>query len=282
MPQIRIPLLSLALVAAAAGAAPADPRSDLDQTLRAYASRTKDLAYYRSEGLNPARFPITGCHAALDTARAAGVEITEEHTKICTAFVGWYQLAEAEAVLTEAQGWHFFLEQIDVATNHPENGAKMAKAAAQCIAEMDRLLAAGMPTDIGVRIGSSEPKTITMQEAKATVCAPLAKAGGSFAKDVEGAKAKRFAELAAPYKAAGITGDRLRLLVDHANYAMYGVGGGELTTPKQLARAKVIFEVLGPGTDGLYTLRRYQFRGHKLVSTTSGDFLLRPRAKHFR
>jgi hypothetical protein len=140
-----------------------------------------------------------------------------------------------------------------------------------------------MPTNIALRIGKSEPKQITMGEAKEKVCAPLAKAAASFGKDVTQAHDDRVAKVAAPYKAAGIGGDRLALLVDHVAYAMYGVGGGELRTPQQLKTAAVIFELLGPNTDsGLYTVRRYQFKGDKLVATTSQDYYKRPGAKAFK
>jgi hypothetical protein len=257
------------------------PAADLEQTLRGYTQNIEDFKDYRSEALDDLR-PITGCHAALATARSAGVSVTDAQTDTCKTFVAYHQLAEAEAALTDSQQWNYFLTEIDIASNHEENGATMAASAARCNAELTRLLAAGMPTDIPVRIGNSKPIMIPMRDAKAKVCAPLAKASKSFATDVATARTERYAETAAPYKKVGITGDRLNLLVDHASYAMYAVGGAELTTPKQLKSAAIIFELLGPGTEGTYTLRRYTFRGDKLVSTTSREFLLRPGAKHYK
>jgi hypothetical protein len=258
-----------------------DPAADLEQTLRGYAHNIEDFKDYRSQALDE-RWPITGCHAALATAKSAGVTITDAQTETCKSFVAWHQLAEAEAALTDAQQWNYFLTEIDVASNHEENGATMAASAARCNAELDRLLAAGMPTDIPLRIGNSQPITIPMRDAKSKVCAPLAKRSKSFASDVGTARAERYAKTAAPYKKVGITGDRLALLVDHASYAMFAVGGAELTTPRQLKAPAVIFELLGPGTQGTYTLRRYTFRGDKLVSTTMREFLLRPGRKHYK
>ena len=164
-----------------------------------------------------------------------------------------------------------------------DNEARLHELAARCTSEVDRLLADGMPTDIAVDVSDRAPLRITMKDAKDKICSPLAKIAATFAKDARAADAKRLARIAAPYKAAGARGERLELLVDHIDYAMYGVGGGELSTAKQLAKASVIFELLGPNTaDGTYTLRRYQFRGNKLVSTTSRTFRRRPASRHFR
>jgi hypothetical protein len=282
MSTLRSGLIFLAILHPALALAdePA-PAADLESTLRGYAQNIEDLKDYKSQSIDD-RWPITGCHAALTSASAAGITATDAQSKLCTEFVAWHQLAEAEAALTDAQQWNYFLEQIDIASNHEENGATMAASAARCSAELDRLLAAGMPTDIPVRIGNSQAITIPMRDAKSKVCAPLAKRSKSFATDVGTARTERYAATAAPYKKVGITGDRLALLVDHAAYAMFAVGGAELGTPKQLKAAQIIFELLGPGTEGTYTLRRYQFRGDKLVSTTMREFILRPGTKHYK
>jgi hypothetical protein len=258
-----------------------DPAADFEQTIRDYTKNIEDLKDNLSTGLDE-RWPVTGCNAALKSATSAGLNVTTAHTAMCKEFVAWHQLAEAEAALKDTHGWNYFLSQIDVATNHEENGAKMIASAARCNSELDRLIAAGMPTTVAIRIDGTPPLTIPMKDAKAKVCAPLAKASKSFAKDVGAARAARLAETAAPYKKVGITGDRLELLVDHVDYAMYAVGGAELKTPKQLKAARVIFELLGPGTEGTYTLRRYQFSGDKLVKTTSREFLLKPASKFYK
>lgn len=274
--------VTLALAVAARLAAADDTAPDLDSTLAEYARNTTDLKDYLSQALDE-RWPITGCTAALSAAAKAGTTVTDAHRATCTDFIAWHQLAEAEAALTDAQQWNYFLTEIDMATNHEENQAKLVASAARCTRELDRLLAAGMPADIAIKVGNSRPITIAMREAKTKVCAPLVKASASFAKDVGAARTKREAEIAAPYKKAGASGARLKLLVDHADYAMYAVGGRELTTPAQLAKAAVIFELLGPNSaDGTYTLRRYQFRGNAIASTSSRTFLRRPGTAAFR
>ena len=115
---------------------------------------------------------------------------------------------------------------------------------------------------------------------KEKICKPPVDMIAKYGKDPESMERARAEEKAAPYKAVGAKGDRLALLIDHIDYAMYGVGGGELTTPKQLKAANIIFEVLH-GDDG-WTVRRYLFKGDKLVSTTSQGYLLKPGARAFR
>jgi hypothetical protein len=280
----RTSLISLALLAASTAPAVADDSNaagDFEVTMMLYKRALGELQDHWSTSLDE-RWPANGCKAAIDAAKAQGIPTKPEQEVMCEEYRRYHMLAEAERSVSEAKQWLYFLANIDMASNRESNGAKMIASAAKCSSEVDRMIAAGMPTDVVVRIGNSEPLNITMSEAKAKVCEPLAKAASTFAKDVGAARSERTEKIAKPYKAVGISGDRLELLVDHINYAMYGVGGGELRTPQQLKNAKVIFELLGPGTDGLYTLRRYQFSGNKLVGTTSREFILRPGAKFFR
>ncbi len=94
----------------------------------------------------------------------------------------------------------------------------------------------------------------------------------------DNARDKTKQERTASYKKVGITGDRLDLLIDHG--PMYGIGGGELATPKQLKLAKVMFEVSSSAAG--WTVRRYMFDGDRLARTTSKTYLERPGARAFR
>jgi len=285
MQSTRTGLFSLLSIILLASLATAEPSEEADHQFRLamvnYERQVEGFKDYWSTGLDD-HYPIGGCHAAIKTAQAAGVTVSAEHQKMCDEFRTYHLLAEGEKAAGEAKDWLRFLANIDMATNHEENGAKMAASAKKCVSEIERLAAAGMPMDVVVRIANTDPVELPMSQVKDKICAPLAKAAGSFAKDVGTARTERTEAIAKPYKAAGITGERLNLLVDHIDYAMYGVGGNQLRTPQQLKNAKVIFELLGPGTDGLYTLRRYQFSGDKIVSTSSRDFWVRPGAKFYK
>jgi len=278
----RTSLISLVLFAAATAApAAADPAADdLADTVTAYGRRTASLKHYWSQSIDK-RWPIGGCHAAITAAQEAGVAASDEQKTTCDEFRAYHQLAEAERALDPAAHANYILLHVNMGDTREDNGSGLAQIAATCTSELDRLLADGMPTTIVVPLVRGH--RLTMADARAVVCEPLAKAAATFAKDVASARTKAHEKAAAPYKAVGVTGQRLALLVDHIDYAMYGTGGGELRTPKQLKSAAVIFELLGPNTaTGLYTLRRYQFRGDKLVSTTSRDFLVRPGSKFYR
>jgi hypothetical protein len=281
-------LISLLLAATASTPAladdPPDPAREFMWTMLNFKRNTADFADQWGTALDASR-PEGGCHAALAKATSAGLEVTDEHRVICDEFKKYHQLAEAQKVVLVAQNWNFLLTEIDKSSSHEEGGPKMVKAAADCTATVDRLAAAGMPMDIKVRMSTGgDGLEITMGDAKTKVCEPLAKAGKTFAKDVGAARANAAEAAAAPYKAIGVTGDRLKLLASHGDtYAMYGAGGTSIRTPQQRKAAKVIFELLGPNTaTGRYTLRRYQFSGDKLVSTTERDFFVRPGAKFFK
>jgi hypothetical protein len=285
--KTRTALISLVLAATATPAVaddPPDPARELMWSMLNFKRNTTDFADQWGTALDESR-PEGSCHAALEKAKAGGIEVTDEHQTICDEFKKYHQLAEAQKALQAAQQWNFLLTQIDKSTSHEEGQANLVKTAAACTATLDRLSAAGMPMDIKVTVrAGGDGFEVTMKDAKAKVCDPLTKAASTFAKDVSGARAKAAEAAAAPFKKLGVTGERLSFLASHFDYyAMYGVGGNQLRSPQQLKSAKVIFELLGPNTaTGRYTLRRYQFNGDKLVSTTERDFIVRPGAKFFK
>jgi hypothetical protein len=128
--------------------------------------------------------------------------------------------------------------------------------------------------------GIDTDRTLTLAAAKAEVCAKVAAIATTFAQDVERERLAAWERIAAPYKAAGVKGERLDYLVSGHRYAKYGVGGVELTTIKQLAKAKVMFEMLTG--QGVVTLRRTEFKGDKLVGTSTQEFERRPGPRAYR
>jgi hypothetical protein len=97
--------------------------------------------------------------------------------------------------------------------------------------------------------------------------------------NAEAKEAGRKAE--APYVAAGFTGDRLRIVVGFQGL-LQAVGGKTLSAMKDLKTAKIMF-VLGQATDThFWTLRRFEFKGDKLVGDTSEETVLRPGARAYR
>lgn len=294
--------LGLALLGATAGSAAADPAGDLTHTLYLYASTIPTLQQINTKPIDGPQ-TVDACRAAIKAAGLGGsVELTNSafekipgaiQTKsgyaltvgkadaVCAEFGKWNGIARARLVINDAIRTLDWLELINIVTNDPANGPKLAEAAAACSSGVDKMIADGVPTEFEIEgHGLRSMRKVALSKVKATLCEPIAKAASTFAEDVKKAQREEYERTAAPYKAAGFTGDRLDLAVTESGYAKYGVGGRELVTPKELKAAKLWFEVLTGDTS--VTVRRYEFRGDKLVGTTSRDYLVRPGAGAFR
>jgi hypothetical protein len=290
---------------AGAGLAAASPARPFADQLGAYSERIDKLQYNQSASLDR-KYTIAGCNAVIAKARAAGLApstvlhanelkgrakaFRDDHEgkwavrladapSVCREFADWQRIGEAERALKDAHHFVNWLGAIDVASNHEENAAKLGEAGVACTTELERLIGEGLRLDVTIELGGKE---LVLRDARAQVCGKLVAAAETFAAEVKAARERRYAERAAPYKKIGITGDRLELLVDHYNYPMYAVGGRELKTPAELKKAKVIFEVLLPGTHTVWTVRKYQFQGDKVISTTSREYDRAPTAAAFR
>lgn len=293
---LSLGFIALALTTATAHA---DPAQDVSEILYSHAGWVG-----RTDTPPRSRTPES-CREAIAAARAAKVADTFEMEgdvfgkvpgsyqrdgktylklgdadAICTALAHNQQIGAAKAALEAAQHGLDWLGEIDLASNHAENAAKLAKVARECDAAVDTLSAAKLER-VEVSRWAGGFVTITIADAKATVCARLAKAATTFAGDVTTARKAAWERAAAPYKAVGISGERLELLVSLSGRALYGRGGTEITSPRQLAKANVLFEVL-TAADGTVTVRRYALRGNRVVGKSSKDYLRRPGAAAFR
>ncbi len=162
----------------------------------------------------------------------------------------------------------------------PDLGAQCQKIAAECNDTVDRALAGGSAATtillvdgyVKVALGSVKPEH----------CAPLAELARTFDAKSAAATAQRDSALIAPFKAAGVTGEKLAWAFrwSKEDYDFYGVGGAMLK-PAQVKAAKLMFLVTGDA-DHLWELHRYVFLGDRLVGTTSQQFLLRPGPSKFR
>lgn len=272
----RMTLIFLALSATTATTAHAD---DLSDDMQRYANLVSPLRKNMSSAIQP-KLTIEGCNAVVAKGREAGVATIEAWATTCREFATWYRVAEAERALTDAQDWIYLTSQIDTSTRNIDNGPKLVEASVTCGKELDRLFAAGMSPELEIEVGM-RPITVKLGAAKQQICEPLAGLAKTYAKDAVAALAAKRAHAAAPYKAVGIKGERLALLVDHVDYAMFASGGRELTTPKQLKTASIIFELLGDQSS-IWTVRRYEFKGDKLISTTEKEYFLKPGAAAFK
>ncbi|HKA88229.1 MAG TPA: hypothetical protein VKE22_11200 [Haliangiales bacterium] len=303
---MRCVLVTLAVLTSTPLVAHADERGvdrDLLLAAQAIVRLSADLEL-------PASMTVERCKQAIHDGRADGVpasfELTssagynglpsaypdpgssgESHLRfgdadaVCAKLAEWMVLGQARKAVEEAARALEWMKMIDKASNHEENGAKLIATAKACNAAIGTLAAAKMDTIKVARPGRSDHDKVPVAEIDGRYCAPLAKVAATFADEVRQARRAEWERLAAPYKAAGLTGDKLDLVVSLSGRAIYGRGGGELTTPREKKAASVMFEVL-TANNGSVTLRRYQFSGDKLIKTTSADYPYRPSPAAYR
>ncbi len=292
-----VALLALTAVAHADPAAELDLRMDLGAhaakiaELKAGLSRRLDkhtaetcvaaIRHARDAGV-PGSFEIeSSSFANLPTAKPTGTTwvLTLDHARVvCDTLRTWRSLALAQKTLIDAQKLIDWLGMIDKASNDPHNAETLAAGAKACSDGIAQLVADGAPTDIPVEVDGAG--AVTLRDARHAICEPLAAAAKTFAGDVTSAHVAKRNTVAAPYLKVGITGDRLELLIAHDGDAKYAIGGAELTVPKALKAARVLFEESHDGD--VWTVTRYEFRGDALLKTTSAQYVMKPDSRAFR
>lgn len=300
MPRISICLATLFATALPAHATPEEDASDLMYV------HAQALATLRTDLVANTRRTAESCNRVLDDARAGNVpasfELTGDvydklpksyrdsrgvHLKlgdakvICDGLAAGAGLAQARVAVEAAQHSLAWLTMIDKATNHEDNGPKLQAGAAACRQAIATLTTAKIASIKVTKEGRTDHAVVAVADIEGMFCAPLAKAAATFSAEVKAARRAAWEKAAAPYKRAGLTGKKLDVVVALDGRAIYAVGGRELTTPKQKKAAAVLFEVL-VDNNGMFTVRRYQFKGNKLVRTTSAEYRRRPGAAAFR
>ena len=213
-------------------------------------------------------------------AKAAAKDGSPEAHAVCVELAQWIPLATVRKQLHEYQ---HSLDVQGMYAASDKNVAAMAAEGRKCTADVERAIADGAPADREITV-SSELK-LTLADAKTRVCGAFGGASDTMAtrgKEEKAAEAARRKEAAATYKAGGSDGERLKLLVDEDGAQWYGAGKAMLSSPKQLARATVLFEILTDSTRGVWTVTRFQFSGNKRVKTTSTEYDHDPAEEAFK
>ena len=159
-------------------------------------------------------------------------------------------------------------------------GAQASKIAAECNAAVEKALASGSTARTILLVDGY--KEVALGTVKPEHCAPLAELAAQFDAKTAVAKSDRDVAVTKPFKAAGLTGDKLAWAIRWSknDYDFYGVGG-TILGPAQVKAARVVFLVTGDA-DHVWELHRYVFMGDKLMGTTQQQFLVRPGPSKFR
>jgi hypothetical protein len=300
MQQLRTAIL---LVAALAGRAAADAKSDaLAQAGTAIAELVHHHGYEFSAGHAAMEAILTSadqCTKGVDAAKAAGaktgdiVTVTiEQYGGHDDALATWgtvdtnggtykppiddarvYCAAWAKRVsLDLARDTTYYMDGwVDKLTG--DNAMTYAEealiSATKCTAAVDTAVAYGNGADATVEIsaGKRSTKTIKLGDIKATLCEPIRAAAQKL---LDAAEAAEEAEME-PYKKV-LKGDKWTVWEESFGLEVRGtgVGGVDLETPQEFAKAKVWFtsyhgEDSGCAVGESWHLYKWKFKGNKLV-----------------
>lgn len=271
------PNLTRSFLLAAALLIPATASADPAETIRGYAAQSdalkSDLRIMDND------MTVAACQQASTAAGAPS-----DARAVCTEYKKWRLLGEAHAIITAAQMEIARLKYIeeDLASSHTELGAVLITAAKKCTDGLERVRKDGVQTDYKLKVSAMGTSVeTTVAAARTGICDVLAAKAKTFSAKVADAKVTQKEAITRPYKDAGITGDRLEYLVHYQGYQWYGVGQVALNTPAAMKKAKVMFNVT-EDRDRVVTVRRFEFKGDKLVKETSKQYLLQPGPKAYR
>jgi len=131
----------------------------------------------------------------------------------------------------------------------------------KCTAAVDKALERKINKQASLE---TEYGTMTLAEAKEKGCGPI---GALIAKAQSAGQAAQDARFA-PWKKA-LKGDKIKTFLGKKmiHFRVYTKRGKQLNTPADFAKASVWFEVLRSGHPRKWRMKRFAFRGNKLVST---------------
>ncbi len=286
--RIKFLVLASSLVAAAqVGIARADNAEDVSQTTLKLVAF--DLAIDQGQQLGDRaessfQEDAAGCTAVVAKLKELGVAPTQviegkkqflfkQAAQRCEEYGRWKQLIGGAIALREASNTLGIVNGFEPGKVGDVWMEKATSAGKACAKGVDAALAAGAPADVKVKVFSntSGQLELTLGEGKQQVCEPLLGWGKGYAQASNKAKAANEAALRDKYGKHGIKGDRLKLFMEYDDVYWRGKGCEKVDDVAALAKMPVLFQWL-EDSGGTHTIRRYQFKGDKLVKTTNKTF----------
>jgi hypothetical protein len=265
--------------AAAAVTAPHLARADVDPDLQGLRAATGQMwNAVRNNWADKAADASKACVAEYDKLRAAGspdsrtvgvyaplgdqkngdVITIKQMRDVCVATGGNLAKDKLRSYLRDAIG----SANATLGESNP-SATRLAEEGRSCAAAVKAALEGGI--DAGEKLESST-WTGPVGAVQAQVCDKAATAAD-----------QAIEKMLAPYKAAGMSGDKLAMIKENGGSTLYQIAGGESTLdPQKLTKANVWFEFFEGdecARGKIETMHRYQFdKNGKLVKNTVREF----------
>lgn len=123
---------------------------------------------------------------------------------------------------------------------------------------------------------------MTLAAVRSEYCDRLTARAEFFDDQIRSAKEELKAKVAAPFRKAGLRGDRLELaiLAKRGGHTILGVGGSPVTVA-QIKRARLLFITILNDTSH-WTVHRFAFKGNTVSKQTRETYTVRPDSSKFR
>jgi hypothetical protein len=255
-------------------------RSDIQQ----FAYSVWDATKHGMFGNNFYR-PAAECTAAVERGNKAGLKATDTYEDGDNNAVLWKHAPEVcadyarfAALSTVIDAIHPQLETVEAfsgADGKPDPSVtgdafrETAKVAKTCVDTIDKAIKAGVVTDVAFAPNGNEHDTlITLTQAR-TLCSNFVDFSGKAAVADDKRQAEATAALREKWGKLGITGDRLKYLVENDTHTILGKGCVELDN-KGKKSSSVFYEVYSD--DSSWIVYKTQFKKDKQTKTSNRRF----------
>ncbi len=260
---------------------------DVGEYVTARQELIDNIAAFGNSGRRP---PDTAdCVGAVDQARKAGAkQLTNDAFKpigtpagntyaitidraaqVCSDYAPYETIAKQGNALESA--WSE-LTTLKPETGYSDAGLQVFIDGKACNVAADAIAAAKLPASLRFHVnGNGNGIDVTVGDVKQKVCGHIA----DVARDLRKVAAAANEKDTARFTKLGVNGDRLDLLKKNWGY-LFLPGGGSSNDIKKYASAPIIFEwtTSDPDDGGIvtHTVRRYQFKGNKLVNASEKTY----------
>jgi hypothetical protein len=284
-----LPSLSAALAAAAVALSfPADAHAELSQEaqdltfgFREYEIAVRDAKESGYRAISQFREPAESCTALIQKAKEIGVRPDEQlnglagpfpfkrTAQLCATYRTWKRTLDGAALLDAFYTMAPNLETIKPGDYGDTAVKNWGIAAKKCVEQVGEVISAG--ADATQKIKDVYNLELSLTEGQ-QFCQRILDWSDGFAAESKRVAEEKAAAIRAKYTKLGITGDRLDNFVYYDNVQWMVAGCVAQENLQKLKRAPVLFQWL-EHNDGTYGVRRFQFRGDKLVRTSEQRYL---------